>query len=327
MKLSIIIPAYNAGKYIRRCLSSIIDQEWHNEVEIIVIDDGSTDDTAKVVKEYTSIIYLYQKNRGVSHARNTGLEIASGDVIWFCDADDYIVKNGLSFAIDHFWDETIDILTFRSITLDKYVLTTWKEPHEINGQIITECNGIAYYCQHSPAFVTCQLYRKSIINTIRFRDMTIAEDCCFNLEVFMKNPKVRAIDTCIYRYTENENQATRQRDKLKCREAVDGYFTYFGIVNDFIQSQPEIEQDLRKINAKRSTSFFSRVLSAQYSLNDFREHVVNKLNEIKTTPFIPIGKPQKVTNLILRHPWLYPLTSRIYNTVFIPYILPRLPRN
>jgi len=88
--VSIIIPAYNAERFIKRVLESALAQTYKN-IEIIVIDDGSTDKTAEIVKNYKDprIIYLYQKNQGQGPARNNGIKKSQGEYITFLDADDY----------------------------------------------------------------------------------------------------------------------------------------------------------------------------------------------------------------------------------------------
>lgn len=89
MLISVVIPSYNAAKYIHRALESVFSQSLLPQ-ETIVIDDGSTDDTATVVKSYGSdVTYHYQSNQGVSVARNSGIAIARSEVIAFLDADDY----------------------------------------------------------------------------------------------------------------------------------------------------------------------------------------------------------------------------------------------
>ncbi|MCI8778348.1 MAG: glycosyltransferase family 2 protein [Bacilli bacterium] len=91
--ISIIIPVYNTEDYLDKCLSSIINQTYKN-IEIIIIDDGSTDNSKKIIKQYMNkdcrISYYYQNNSGVAIARNSGIDKAQGDYIAFIDSDDYI---------------------------------------------------------------------------------------------------------------------------------------------------------------------------------------------------------------------------------------------
>ena len=104
MKVSIIIPAYNAENYIRKSLDSVVNQVYKN-LEIIIVDDASTDDTKKIIKEYAEkddrIIPFYQsKNKGVSSARNTGLKAATGDYIVFVDSDDELTPDAIRRMVD-----------------------------------------------------------------------------------------------------------------------------------------------------------------------------------------------------------------------------------
>ena len=95
-KISVIVPAYNMEKYIERCLDSLIGQTYHN-LEIIVVDDGSNDQTGILCDRYAKkdprILVVHQENQGVSQARNVGLSRATGDYIGFMDSDDYIDPN------------------------------------------------------------------------------------------------------------------------------------------------------------------------------------------------------------------------------------------
>ena len=100
MLYSCIIPTFNNGDLIKKCIDSILLNKLKKE--IIIIDDGSTDDTAKICKRYqkknSSIKYIRQRNQGVSAARNKGVKIAKGDFIFFLDSDDYVSNNFLEIV-------------------------------------------------------------------------------------------------------------------------------------------------------------------------------------------------------------------------------------
>ncbi len=97
-KVSIIIPVYNTAKYLADCIKSVIEQTL-NDIEIIIINDGSTDQSEKIIKTFCQkdnrIIYIYQNNTGVSCVRNKGIEFANGEYIFFLDSDDLIGKHFL----------------------------------------------------------------------------------------------------------------------------------------------------------------------------------------------------------------------------------------
>ena len=100
-KISLIIPTYNCAFYLKRCIISALDQTYDN-MEIIVVDDGSTDDTKNVVRSFgDSVHYIFQKNRGLAGARNTGIKASKGDYLAFLDADDYFDKENIKIKVSY----------------------------------------------------------------------------------------------------------------------------------------------------------------------------------------------------------------------------------
>lgn len=117
-KISVIVPVYNAEKYIARCLDSILTQADEN-VEIILINDGSTDRSEEIIKTYlgkykSSIKYIKKENDGVANSRNLGLEKATGEYIIFVDSDDYIDKD-LFKNLEQYMNQNIDIIKYKAI--------------------------------------------------------------------------------------------------------------------------------------------------------------------------------------------------------------------
>lgn len=108
-KVSIIVPIYNTAKYLKRCLDSILNQT-HQNLEIILVDDGSPDDAGKIADTYAKkdsrVKVIHQKNAGQSAARNHGLEIATGDFISFVDSDDEIKPNFITSLLSAYSDST-----------------------------------------------------------------------------------------------------------------------------------------------------------------------------------------------------------------------------
>lgn len=113
MLVSVIITCYNYGKYIEQSIDSVINQSYEN-IEIIIINDGSTDDThticTNIASNNNSITYIQRKNRGVIASRNEGLNLAQGDYVLFLDADDYLEKNYISDTIKVSQNERVDIV-------------------------------------------------------------------------------------------------------------------------------------------------------------------------------------------------------------------------
>ena len=114
IKISLILPAYNVGSYLGKCIESCLSQDLNkNEYEIIIVNDGSTDSTLEIAQSYKSknsnIYILSQTNQGLSMARNNGLKIAKGKYIWFIDSDDYIAKNCLKTVLNIIESQKLEI--------------------------------------------------------------------------------------------------------------------------------------------------------------------------------------------------------------------------
>src|SRR5919112_2696990 len=98
--VSVIVPVYNGERYLAAALQSIFEQDYR-PFEVIVVDDGSVDDTAKIARSFQQIHYIYQSNQGAAAARNAGVATAQGELIAFLDADDVWVPNKLSVQADY----------------------------------------------------------------------------------------------------------------------------------------------------------------------------------------------------------------------------------
>lgn len=140
-KISVIVPVYNTEKYVKKCLESIIKQTMQ-DFEIIVVDDGSTDDSANIIKEVISnnenveIKYYKKENGGLSDARNYGIRFATGKYISFIDSDDYIDED-LYKDLEKHIDEDIDVIKFKMQTVDEYGNLIEK----ISGPNFEKCTG------------------------------------------------------------------------------------------------------------------------------------------------------------------------------------------
>lgn len=333
-KLSIVIPTYNAAAYIERCLDSILDQNYHNEIEIIVVNDGSSDSTCEILERYKemypSLFRIISKtNGGVSSARNAGKDVATGDWIWFCDADDYVCKNGLSYVLDHFVDSDIDVCSFWSITLDSIALKSFNEPERVEGHCFFEGTTIQRYENQFPTAIWTHLYRIDAVKDIRFRNLTMCEDVFFNLEVYMKDLRIRCTDVNIYRYTTSEAQLTRKRDQTSLLKAINGFESLFEAAKQYQKYEStsiQLSKGLDIMIAKVFSPYISRLLCANLSIDEFSE-TINRLKVKEIYPILEVDRLHKIYNLIGRFPYLYPIESFLYRNIFIPYILPKLSRN
>jgi len=120
LRLSIIIPVYNVEEYIDRCLQNIFKQGIStNDYEVILVNDGSTDKSVEIANKHKkarpNIHIIHQENSGPGVARNTGIDNAKGDYIYFLDADDYLIENSLAMLLDCAEKEQLDLLGFETL--------------------------------------------------------------------------------------------------------------------------------------------------------------------------------------------------------------------
>ena len=213
MKVSVIIPIYNGEKYFADCIQSILDQSFTN-IEIIVINDGSTDGSLSLIKSYVQndsrVVVINQKNKGVSAARNAGLSKARGDYIMFVDADDYIArKDALELLIDFAKENgNPDVVCFRRVgdTRGRKAPSGYSKLNDsIIGRMIVD---------ETINTLWDKLYKKLIIkeNSIKFPvGIRMAEDLLFNVQYFREAKTIGFFDEELYYYREdNQESATKK---------------------------------------------------------------------------------------------------------------------
>ena len=183
-KLSIIVPCYNVERYLRQCLDSVINQTL-KDIEIICVNDGSTDTTLQILEEYAEhddrIKIISQENQGQSVARNKGLDIAIGEFIAFIDSDDAFVDNNALEVILKNFTEEIDFVNFGIFLNTEPNVKTKIKDKDLNPKLsgkIKICENIM--CK-TPVYVWNKIFRKSVIDkySLRFPVGLLFEDCVF----------------------------------------------------------------------------------------------------------------------------------------------------
>lgn len=337
-KLSVIVPVFNGEQYIARCLDSLLTQGLSPEhYEILCVDDGSTDGSAELLSLYQQrcpqFIHVFRKpNTGVAETRNFGIEKAEGDLITFCDCDDYIIPNAYKYLLETFWDDGVDVLRFNPVTLDRAFLKKWKENNDPTGIVLYEGCGREVFQHPFFASANTHIYRKSFLSALNLRipRMTMDEDRVFNLHVYMSNPKVKVVTSCVYRYTVNSDQTTTNRDADKMKSILPDFISEFEYCNRYIaefeSSDHALSSYLSGRRYFRTTAFFSRMLSARLSQAEWKSYV-NRLRDIGWIPLPYGGKIAVCVRLICSSYYVYFMASVCNRFVFEPFILPRLSRN
>lgn len=203
--ITVIVPIYNTSKYLDKCINSIIKQTYEN-IDIILINDGSNDNSQEICEKYQKkdkrIRLINQKNKGVSKARNKGLELSKGKYISFIDADDFIEQNMLEKMYENISKTQSDVTVcgydfykngkYKFIKGKNYTLEKEKKYEGIFN--FSVCN---------------KLYKKEILENIKFDNKKIAEDIAFNFKVFQKINKISFIlKTPLYHYRIRKESAS-----------------------------------------------------------------------------------------------------------------------
>ncbi|MBQ6736245.1 MAG: glycosyltransferase [Alphaproteobacteria bacterium] len=223
-KLSVIVPVYNAEKYLRRCLDGLVSQTF-TDFEVLCVNDGSTDKSKKILDEYAArdkrFVVINKKNAGVSAARNDGIKRARGGYIHFLDADDVIDDEYYSAMI--YGAEDADVVCSGFVSNSKYSSNlTYKRFHNLTGMY-----GKLFWTQALvKSFVWRYLFRADFIkkNHLRFDTSLISqEDAIFVLNAMPLANRVIIVPNVNYHYIFNDASALNKRDLTHRRKIKEQY--------------------------------------------------------------------------------------------------------
>lgn len=274
---------YNAEPYIKQCLDSILNQGLsHKSYEIIIVNDGSTDQSCTIIQSYLnkySNIKLYnQDNKGQSVARNFGIYKASGDYIQFVDADDFLISNSLcqivNFAQSKTGSDALDMITFG-------IIGGAADCIEIINNGTGECKwsgtGYDYIASHNynngPWYYWLN---RSFANrqNLRFEEDKLCEDGMFTLTAILNSKRIANIDSSVYFYAVRPNSTTTSTSPERRKKIVDG-FEY--AINYF--------EEIRKLHINMNTKCMERIITRRDSYVFFlliRLLKMGAYNEAKT---------------------------------------------
>lgn len=236
IKVSIIVPVYNVAKYIRKCIESLLDQDYTGEIEIICIDDGSTDGTSDILIKISAsdkrIRYYYQENQGVSVARNEGLRRATGDYVMFCDSDDYYDRNAVSTCAKKAMDESCSavLFNFRKINAAGVIfekgINIWI-PEQINCDTSEYLGNFASVC-------LCFFKREIIVeNGLVFLEGRLYEDWEFMSHFLSFCDTVYWVNESLYNYRWDQAVSNSTNITERCLDIFNTFEStklYFGAV-------------------------------------------------------------------------------------------------
>ena len=290
--ISIVVPIYNASKYLNKCLDSLVNQT-KKELEFILVNDGSTDDSDSIIKNYSDnrIKYFKRSNHGIGKTRNFGISKATGKYIMFLDSDDYLDLEACELLYKKIEKDNSDLVVFDfyrvSDSLEPVIIRNFKGTNlRENPNLLLEINlGIAN-----------KIFRLNIIkeNNIKFIEDLKYEDAPFVVEYFKYARKISKLDAKLHYYVIHDNSETTIRDEkmfdiIKIVDIIRSYFKNYDwsrdvvdtltikiLVNYNIQCRNIKDKDMRNKFIDETFSYLEKNISNYKSNIYFKERSMLK---------------------------------------------------
>ena len=236
MKVSFVIPVYNVMPYLERCVQSLVCQTY-KDFEIILVDDGSPDDSGKLCEELATrdkrIRVIHQENKGLSGARNTGIDNATGEYIIFVDSDDYwLLDDGLQTLVDN-CDPQTDMVAFKGVDFWKDDRMTYTVDYNLEAiSHIPDAQALfSYFVRTQQLHLTAWLFmvRRQLLldHQIYFPLRLIGEDFYWHLELWQHLRTVKMLNLNLYAYCHRQGSMTTRKNLLAPYLDYDKVFTYW----------------------------------------------------------------------------------------------------
>ena len=319
--ISVIIPVYNGEKYLKKCLNSIVNQTIFKSLQVIVVNDGSTDNTLYILrtykKNYDNIIALNILNAGVSNARNIGIEVARGDYITFVDSDDWLEsdcyekmyrkacesKADIVAAGFFVSNDTKDILKNRVTNL-----AIKKKQNEIILDFLT--GKIDVHCCN-------KLFSRKIIDRIRFNtSLKTSEDRMFLFEVFLRTQTVYCMPEVFYHYYQNENSVMHDKS---ARLDMDGIKVSQEILRKTALIFPDLEPYAEAMYISMACRIYSELAAKKLKKNNQYKTIKNDIKQYKILDAIRYMSIKHLAGFLLAR--ISPnIFNKLRNNTFIKFL-------
>ena len=310
--ISIIVPVYNVDKYLSKCIDSIISQTY-NEIELILVDDGSPDNSPKICDEYARkdnrIIVIHKENGGVSSARNAGLDIAKGEYIGFIDPDDYIVSDMYECMVNAIEKYNFDMVVCGYDYIDENGNVT--RPYKIKSdEILTQKQFVSMQFDMPPTVrhgVVNKLFRKSLFSGIRFpENMHSSED------VYVICSYVKKISDCVFIHKPLYKNLVRNGSATHGGLSVESLALSFKAHNKMHTEAISLYPDLKN----HSIAFLLDVCTLKYNEAKSKVAAMDEPEKKKYRCYL-----NDMKSFIKKYAWRGLLNGEIYWKTRISYIL------
>lgn len=305
-KISVIIPAYNAETYLEPCVRSVLQQTYQN-LEILLIDDGSTDKTWEVCRALAAadsrVRPIRKENGGVSSARNAGIAAASGEMLTFVDGDDELKENGLEALIEAQQRTGADIVAAwydmgAPIPYPEAGDVVWKGTEALQKSL--EDHPLTYSAW-------AKLYTREIIGDTRFQEgIRVNEDSLFVFRLLCKQPCFAGIKDVVYFYRPNAASASRAAFSEK-------YFDITKVADVkqqlILQQYPQLEAAARNMKLKAELSLLNNLSSCPGSIYRAQEKALLHNLRAGKTYYISATRKDDLLFFLMTHHLYYPFKA------------------
>lgn len=294
--ISVIIPVYNVKKYLSECLDSVVNQTYKN-LQIILVDDGSTDFSGKICDEYANndnrIIVVHQKNAGAGAAKNTGLELIDGDYFSIIDSDDYIELDMYEKMVNSLEKYNADIVQclFRNV----YVNDSFDRKYKIKGnypKVLTPKNFLKEYLYDwKYAIFANKVFKSSLLKDIRFPVGRKIDDEFFTYKLVCNAKKVVNIDNILYNYRMRKTSVMNENDTDRL---------IYDRIDCFVERYDYIRKKYPSLDKKYLTKLYDSLLYYKTQVNNTEklEKYISKIQKPKINKIDKINEIMRYKKLL-----------------------------
>ncbi len=274
-KVSIIVPVYNVEQYLSECIESILNQSFR-DYELILVDDGSTDKSGELCDAYAqreNVKVIHKQNGGLSSARNAGMDIAQGELLYFVDSDDFLSENGLSELVKMYDESGADVV-IAQLTQDRAELAAHQalDYFTYDRKKVLE---LLFREKLNPS-ANCKLYRSALFNGIRFPEGLVYEDYATIPRVVDAADKIAVTQFKVYYYRPNPESITGVAFSPRRMQ----FFTVADMMLEFLQNgNAELIKFAKMRHTRYAISFYKQIAETDFHDAEIEKYLVGLIRK------------------------------------------------